>query len=191
MRNKKEREVGLPASEFMERHAHELAESEEVISTQRLAGIFPGGKVPLNWLMTPSPTLEAWLQEKEQLPGRRLMEELRHYWLIRLLGLAKIENSPQAYRELLEGWLIRLGVEAPEGVFIPRRFRGAPRKESTEQIYRMWLEDKRADFGALAYRVYRADYTKADAKQRKKLRDRCRRAVERFEALRRDEKALN
>jgi hypothetical protein len=71
------------------------------------------------------------------------------------------------------------------------RRRGAPRKESTEQIYRIWLENERPDWGKLAYRVYGPDYTKADATQRKRLRDRCGRAVRRCEAASRDEKALN
>ena len=104
----------------------------------------------------------------------------------------KQENSPEGYRELLEGWLIRLGVEPPEGVFLPpRRGRGAPRKASTEQIYRIWLEDGRPDWSTLAYDVHRAAYTRADAKQRKTLRDFCRRAVRRHEALLRDENTLN
>jgi len=59
MRNKKERAVELPASEFMTRHAHELAESQEVNSTRRLAAIFPGGEVPPIWLIAAIPTRDA------------------------------------------------------------------------------------------------------------------------------------
>ena len=115
--------------------------------------------------------------------------ELKRYWLVRLLKAAKKENSPEAYRELLEGWLIRLGVEPPQGVFLlSRRRRGAPRKALTEQIYQIWLRNERPAWGELAYNVYGADYTRADSKLRKRLRDRCARAVRRSEAMLRDQK---
>jgi len=192
MGDRKKGSVELPAAEFMVRHERELEESEQLISMNLLHSMFPQGQISLAWLGTPSPTRDAWLQAREAAPGYRLMRELRRYWLVRLLKAAKKENSPEAYRELLEGWLIRLGVEPPEGIFLPsRRSRGAPRKESTEQIYRIWLENGRPEWSALAYEVYRVDYTRADTRQRKKLRDRCRRAVWRSEAMRRDEKALN
>jgi hypothetical protein len=179
---KKKVDVGLPAAEFMTKHSRELEESEEWINMKLMSSMFPEGQTSLAWLVTPSPTLDAFLQAKQASPGYRLMAELRQYWLVRLLRTAKKENSPEAYRELLEGWLIRLGVEPPDGVLLPlRRRRGAPHKESTEQIYRTWLQNDRPEGSALAYAVYRADYTGADAKQRKKLRDRCLRAVRRYE----------
>ena len=176
--------VGLPAAEFMARHMRELEESEEVISMKLLGSVFPQGQTSLAWLVTPSPARDAWLQAREAAPGYRLMRELRQYWLVRLLRAANKENSPKAYRELLEDWLIKLGVEPPEGVLLPsRRRRGAPRKESTEQIYRIWLQNGRPEWSALAYDVFRVDYTSADTKQRKKLRDRCCRAVKRYETM--------
>ena len=157
MGKRKEDAIELPAAKFMATHERELAESEEVISIQLLATMIPKGQTPLAWLVAPSPARDAWLQAKQAAPGYRLMKELRQYWLVRLLKAAKQENSPEAYRQLLEGWLIRLGVEAPEGVFLPpRRSPGAPRKESTEQIYRIWLESGRPEWSALAYHVYRS-----------------------------------
>jgi hypothetical protein len=73
------------------------------------------------------------------------MSELKKYWLVRLLKAAKKENSPEAYRELLEGWLIRLGVEPPQGVFLlSRRRRGAPRKASIDRTDLSNLAPKRA-----------------------------------------------
>ena len=69
-------------------------------------------------LANPSPAFEAWLRETKAAPGYRLMKELKQYWLVRLLRAAIKENSPQAYSELLEGWLIRLGVEPPKGVLL-------------------------------------------------------------------------
>jgi hypothetical protein len=192
MGKRKEGATELTVAEFMAKHEGELAESEEVINLRLMASMLPQGQNPMLWLLTPSSSRDAWLQAKEAAPGYQLMKELRQYWLVRLLRAAQKEDSPEAYRELLEGWLIRLGIEAPEGVFLPaRRPRGAPRKQSTEQIYRIWLENGRPEWSALAYDVYRADYTRADTKHRKKLRDRCRRAVQRYQAVRRDEKESN
>ena len=164
MDDKKKRK--LSATEFMMKHQQELEESEEWQNQKLSASMLPQ-KVPLTWLMTSSPERDAWLNAREAIPGNRLMRELKGYWRVRLLGAAARENSPEAYRELLEGWLIRLGVEPPEGVFVPRRGpRGAPRKESTEQIYRTWLENGRPGWSELAFDVYRADYTRGDAAQR-------------------------
>jgi hypothetical protein len=192
MADRKKGPVKVPAAEFMAKHENELAESEELVSAKLLATLSPGGQRSMAWLVNPSPARDAWLQAKEADPGYRLMQTLKQYWLVRLLRAAKKENSPEAYRELLEDWLIRLGVEPPEGVFLPaRRPRGAPRKESTEQIYRIWLQNGQPEWSALAYAVYRTEYTKSDTKQRKKLRDRCCRAVRRYDALHHDEKPHN
>jgi hypothetical protein len=190
--SRKGQAVALSAAEFMRKHASEVTQSEEVISTRLLASIFSEGKIPASELMAPGPRLIAWQQRREQLPGYQLMRELKQYWLVRLLKVAREENSPEAYRELLEGWLIRLGIEPPTGVLVPpRRSRGAPRKESTEQIYRIWVTNDRPQWSTLAYQVYRTDNTKADASQRKKLRDRCQHAVKRYETALRDAKSSN
>jgi hypothetical protein len=69
--------------------------------------------------MSPSPAIEAWQRAKEELPGYQLRCQLKQYWLFRLLKAAREENRPEAYQELLEGWLIGMGVEPPKGVFIP------------------------------------------------------------------------
>ena len=103
--------VQLPAAEFMAKHAQELAESEQVVSLNLLASIFGEGPIPLSRLVASNATLDTWLQARTSLPGYRLMSDLRKYLLVRLLKAAKKENSPNGYRELLEGWLIRLGVE--------------------------------------------------------------------------------
>lgn len=180
---RKGKEAGLSADEFMARHEREFSESEEIASVRLLTSLYPDGKIPASWLMAPSPSLEAWQQAIAKLPGHRLIHELKDYWRIRLLRAAVKEGSPEAYRELLEGLLIRLGVEAPEGVFLSsRRSRGAPPRESTAAIYRLWLQNNRPGYSALAHAVYQAEYIKANAQERKKLRDRCRRAVQRCEA---------
>jgi hypothetical protein len=132
--------------------------------------------------MIPSPERDAWLQAREALPGYRLMQQLRKYPIVRLLEAARKENSPAAYGELLEGLVTKLGVEAPDGVFLPvRRSRGAPRKTSTEQIYLVWLQNGKPGWAALAHLLDRADYTNANTQQRKKRGDSCRRAVARWQ----------
>lgn len=182
----------MSAAEFSAAHATELAETEQVVSLELLASSFPEGAIPLSQLAAPNPAFNAWLEARAALPGNRLMFELKQYWLVRLMKAALDENSPEAYRELLEGWLIRLGVEPPEGVLAPlRRRRGAPLKVSTEQIYRIWLQNAQPSGRELAFEVYGADYIRKDAKQRKILRDRCLQAVRRYRAKVRDEKVPN
>ena len=172
----------LSAREFMAKHERELEESEEFLSSQMLAAISPQGFTSLKWIATPSEARDEWLKARAALPGNQLLAQLRHYWLIRLLRAAKRENSPQAYRELLESFLIKLGAEPPEKVFLrPRKPRGAPRKASTKQIYQIWQENGRPTWSEVAFLVYRGEYTRSDSEQRKRLRDRCARAVKRYE----------
>jgi hypothetical protein len=110
----------------------------------------------------------------------QLVSQLRQWWLVRLLNAAAQERCPEAYRAFLEDLLIRLGVEPPDGVLVRhRRARGAPIKKSTEEIYRTWIGLGKCSPNQLAYYVYGSSYTKANSKERKTLRDRCRQAVER------------
>src|SRR6266849_7459292 len=123
----------LTAEEFMARHQSELAEDESL----KLGP--PPRMVSQVGLANADPEITAWFRAVTNTHEYQLISELRKWWLVRLLVAANKENSPEAYRELLESFLIKLGVEAPEGVFIPRRGpRGAPRKQSTEQTYVTW-----------------------------------------------------
>ena len=182
MGQNKSRYSGVPASEFNERHKAEFEESEDAQSTKLLSAIFPQGKLSLASLCTPSPERDAWLSAREALPSRQLIRSMRNYWLVSLMKSATQENSTEAYRDLLEELLIRLGIEAPEGVLVPRRRRvGAPSKRSTSEIYQTWILNDRPGWGELAFRIYGSEYTRSDASQRKRLRDLCRRAVQRSE----------
>jgi hypothetical protein len=166
----------LTADEFMAKHKKELAENDFL----KVGAPPPAfSKATSGALGTPlDPEVSAYFTALTNTHEFRLLSELRKWWRIRLLRAAKEENSPEAYRELLEGLLIRLCVEAPDGVFIPRRgSRGAPRKQSTEQIYGAWIANGLPSWGELAFFSFGRDYTVADEKQRKKLRDRCRQAV--------------
>src|SRR5690242_1153497 len=166
----------LTAEEFMAKHQSKLAENDEKIGPPP-ASI--SQKATWNHY---DAELSAWFHALPHTYTYRIISELKQWWLVRLLGAAKKESSPEAYRELLEGFLIRLDVEAPEGVFIPhRRSPGAPPKKSTEEIYRTWIEKGKPGWSSLAYFVSGQDYTAADANQRKKLRDRYRRAVARHQ----------
>jgi hypothetical protein len=168
----------LTAEEFMAKHQSELAENDEELKIGP-----PPASISQMATLTDhyDPELSAWFHALTNTHTYRLISDLRQWWLVRLLGAAKKENSHEAYRELLEGLLIRLGVQAPEGVLIPhRRSPGAPPKKSTEQIYRTWIEIGQLEWSSLACIVFGRDYTAAGPEQRKKLRDRCRRAVERY-----------
>src|SRR5690242_19956955 len=105
----------LTAAEFMAKHQSELEENDELKVGP------PPSISQMATLTEHDPELSAWFHALTQTYTYRIIGELRQWWLVRLLGAAKKENSPEAYRELLEGFLIRLGVEAPEGVFIPHR----------------------------------------------------------------------
>jgi hypothetical protein len=166
----------------MVKHRGEFAESDEVRSAKQLHDLFPRGSIPLSWVMKPSPERDAWMHARATSPDYLLIHRLKRWWLVRLLGAAKRENSPEAYRVLLEGLLIRLGIEAPEGVFVPLPGSpGAPRKKTTEQIYRTWIETGRPKLAMLAYSVYGSDYIRADGKGRKRIRDRCGQALKRYQ----------
>ena len=173
----------LTVDEFKARHEKEFSESVEFENVKQLSALFPRGRVPTSWLFNPSPEREAWLTTMTSTPEYRLMKELKRFWLVRLLKAAKRENCPQAYRELLEDLLIRLGVEAPEGVLVaPPGIAGRPRKQSTEEIYRIYIENGRPKGAHLAYVVYRSDYIRADSKSRRKMQQQCFASVKRYEA---------
>jgi hypothetical protein len=165
----------------MSKHQSEFAENEVKIALDLFSEVRSPEKNTLGWISSSSPERASWLRAMEAVPGYRLMRELRSYWRVRLLSAAKRENSPEAYRYLLEGWLITLGVEAPEGVLVPARPpRGAPRKQSTEDIYKTFLaQGGQPDWAHLAFVVFGPAYTAEDTAGRTKLRNRCRRAVER------------
>jgi hypothetical protein len=105
----------LAVNTFIARHEREYAESDEGRSARQLDELFPGGRIPLGWLMKPSPERDAWILAKTTSPDHVLMNRVKGWWLVRLLRAAGRENSAEAYRELLEDLLFRLGSEAPEG----------------------------------------------------------------------------
>jgi hypothetical protein len=104
--------------------------------------------------------------------------------VFRLLALAARENCPEAFDNTLYLWLAKMGIRPPEGVFqAPLGAPGRPRAPETAAIYKKWLEIGEPPLSrrTLAYKLYGSDFTRASAAERKKVVDRCRRAVERHQ----------
>jgi hypothetical protein len=75
-----------------------------------------------------------------------------------------------------------MGMVPPEGVFTePRGKVGRPRDPETALITEKWMELGCPPLGRrrLAFAIYGPTFTKASSPDRKKMVDRCRRAVER------------
>jgi hypothetical protein len=150
-------------SEFMKRHEAEYSD--------------------VGFLMPP-PVRITMLSDGLNMPSAlpQLMQELKRHAIVRLLREAKKENCPEAYNEIAYLWLCRMGVQPPEGVFVASPgTRGRPKSSSTSIIYEKWIEMGKPSLGVrkLAHAIYGADFTKADGTQRKKMVDRCGRAVKR------------
>jgi hypothetical protein len=174
----------LSFDDFRTRHGAEFAEDEDSLLYKALSSLKNKG-LSLASSLSFGPEYGAWLAS----PGHRLAEELRAYWRVRLLGAAARENSPEAFREILESWLIRLRIEAPKGVFIPPRHApgepvkksGRPISSENEQIYSTWnrIGQPPPHSNTLAMEFYGSRFTVASGTDRRKMRDRCRNAVNR------------
>jgi hypothetical protein len=110
------------------------------------------------------------------------MQELKHHPLFRLLAAAAKENCPEAYNINLYLWLCRMGAVPPEGVFIEARGKSGRRRDRrTSIIHEKWMEigSPPLSRSKLAFAIYGSEFTKASSADRKRMVDRCRRAVER------------
>jgi hypothetical protein len=101
-----------------------------------------------------------------------------------VLRAAEADNSPEAFKRILEVLFIYLGVSTPKGVFTPKARAGKPGRpisNESELIYSTWIEIGKPSLfkNELAQAVYRVTFTKASGTERRKLRDKCRHAVER------------
>ena len=155
--------------EFMAKHENEKSAADFVFRR----GDREGSPIPLSQLLT-------GLQPLPSLPP--LMQELKHHPFFRLLAATSRENCPDAYNILLQLWLCRMGLTPTEGVFIePRGKSGRPRDRRTSVIYEKWREVGCPPLGRrkLAFAIYGPEFTKASSADRKKMVDRCRRAVQR------------
>jgi hypothetical protein len=174
----------LSFDEFRTRHRAEFAENEDLLLYKALSSVENRG-LSLASSLSFGPEYGAWLAS----PGHRLTGELRAYWRVRLLAAAAKENSPEAFRDILESWLIKLRIEAPKGVFVPSRHAsgepakkpGRPISRENVQIYSTWnrIGQPSPYSNALAKEFYGPRFTKASGTERRKMRDRCRNAVDR------------
>jgi hypothetical protein len=165
----------LTHDQFMRKHESELPASDDDSLANRA--------ISLRELMTgkylPSPS------EALRLPIPALLRQLQRWWLVRMLKTAARENCPDAYSSLLGYWLHKMGVDPPAGVFVPASGKpGRPRSAKTEQIFLTWIDLGQPPLSRrkLAHAIYQGEFTKANSAERKKMIDRCRRAVERWQA---------
>jgi hypothetical protein len=113
------------------------------------------------------------------------MWELKNHPFVCLLREAQSENCPEAYTKLLFLWLCWLEITPTEGISFKRRGKsGRPRNQCTSMIYDRWLELGRPSLGSskLAQAVNGIVFKRANPKDRKRMVDRCRQAVERCKA---------
>jgi hypothetical protein len=101
-----------------------------------------------------------------------------------MLNAAAADNSPEAFKNLLKVLFLYLGVEAPKGVFTPKIKAGRPGRpvsKGSGPIYSIWINLGKPSLykNNLARAFYGTEFTKTSGVDRRKLRDTCRRAVER------------
>jgi hypothetical protein len=112
------------------------------------------------------------------------VNQLKQTAFSRILETAGQENSPEAFKEILELLIRSLGVETPVGVFTPRQKTGRPGRpisSESERIYSRWVEiGEPSPFrNDLAKAYYGAMFRKASGTDRRKMRDKCRQALDR------------
>ncbi len=162
---------------FKAKHSRVLAEDDLLKIGTPPRSLYEPARVGLSSLPT---ELSAYFDRLTKSHDFQLAREIQQWWPVRLLRAAAQEHSPEAYRLFLDDLLIRLDIEPPDGVLVRhRRAPGAPIKKSTEEIYRTWIGLSKCKPSQLAFYVYGTEYTRANTKGRKTLRDRCRQAVKR------------
>jgi hypothetical protein len=95
-----------------------------------------------------------------------------------------VDNSPEAFKKILEVLLLLMDVRAPKGVFTPSPRTGKPGRpihQNRERLYKVWLCLGQPSLytNKLASKFYGKTFKEADFRGRKLLVQRCRRAVER------------
>ena len=121
-------------------------------------------------------------------PPNRFMDavnQLKGTAFPRILEAAGRENSPETFKETLLVLLLLMGIKAPAGVFTTMQELGSPGRPisaESQQIYARWVElGEPSPFkNDLAQAVYGASFTREDGIGRRKLRDKCRQALDRY-----------
>jgi len=108
---------------------------------------------------------------------------LEESWLIATLRIAAEAGHQKVFRTLLLDLMTRVNVEVPPGIVKPppKRPRGRPISQPRKDILSLWrqLGEPSPSTNDLAREVYGTEFTKADARERRKMRDRTRRSWER------------
>ena len=112
------------------------------------------------------------------------VNQLKQTPFSRILETSGRDNSPEAFKEILELLIRSLGVETPIGVFTPSQKtgrHGRPISSEGERIYSRWVEiGEPSPFrNDLAQAYYGALFSKASGTDRRKMRDKCRQALDR------------
>jgi hypothetical protein len=127
-----------------------LAENEDLLLAKALlGGAYSGVGLTLSTDPEHVALRSAWYAS----PGRRIIEELKGYWRVRLLHDAMFRTTQQPTENCF--WLITLVGRVPDGVFIP--LRGTPGNttaRSTQDIHKIWILNKRCTPTQLAVQVH-------------------------------------
>jgi hypothetical protein len=159
----------IPYAEFAAMHRVDLSNA---LSSMGLSMPSSFGMVSLARMAKPTPLS----------PLPTVMEDLKRTSLFRLLAAATQENSPDAYILLMSIWMRRMGVRIPEGVFAkPRGTPGRPR--NAFNYFNAWIRigSPPLHLPKLASTMFGESFRRANAADRKKMIDRCRHAVIRFQ----------
>jgi hypothetical protein len=130
------------------------------------------------------PRSKAVLRLPPRSPMIMAADRLNELGVGRALRAAESDNSPEAFKKILQVLFIYLGVSAPNGVFSSKAGVGKPgRPISSEsgKVYSTWIRIGEPSIFKmeLAQAVYGPVFTAANGVNRRKMRDKCRRAVER------------
>lgn len=117
-------------------------------------------------------------------PATNPVEELARSVEIRLLRQAAADKDLEGCKVLLLNLLRDLGVDLPNGVLSkwPKLGKpGRPLSPETARIYELWVEigEPSPSSSDLAKAFFGMTYTDANGRERRRMRDACRRAVER------------
>ena len=99
----------------------------------------------------------------------------------RLLRIAGRMDHPEAFRSLLPVLMKELHAGIPEGVLAPPRGKpGRPQAEQTKAIFNMWKKLGFPPIADLARNFYGTKFHNADRADKKRMADRCNKAVDRY-----------
>jgi len=146
--------------EFAAKHQNELTEALELL------GVLPASLCGNTPLLTGRPPLPMAMQQLKETP------------FFRLLAAAGRENCPDGLNFLLYIWLRKMGTKIPNGVFVePRDAPGRPKNAMT--YYDTWIRIGRPPLGQqkLAAAMFGRSFQENDAAGRRRLVDRCRKAI--------------